>query len=97
MVHISIYCAQVALFCREVCQKLECCPYLFGPQLVGAECPSACITRPKHEFLLEPDKVRPITLILLLTPAKYNFRLPLGDQQLLFTDPAAFLMRIRKK
>ena len=41
-------------YCREVCHKLECCPYLFGPVWVGAECPSACQTRPKHEFQLEP-------------------------------------------
>ena len=47
---------QVTDYCREVCQKLECCPYLFGPVKVGGECPSACQTRPKHEFLLEPPK-----------------------------------------
>ena len=41
---------------REVCQKLECCPYLFGPVRVGGECPSACQTRPKHQFLLETSK-----------------------------------------
>jgi hypothetical protein len=47
---------QVTEFCREVCQKLECCPYLFGPVRVGGECPSACQTRPKHEFLLETSR-----------------------------------------
>ena len=34
----------------QVCQKLSCCPYLFGPQLVGLECPSACSSRPKSDF-----------------------------------------------
>ena len=49
---------QVSAYCREVCQKLECCPYLFGPIRVGGECPSACQTRPKHEFLLEPPRTK---------------------------------------
>merc|ERR1719244_1841923 len=29
----------VSSFCREVCQKLSCCPYLFGPQLADVEIP----------------------------------------------------------
>jgi len=49
-VEIPSKSSQVAGFCREVCQKLSCCPYLFGPQLVGSECPSACNTRPKSDF-----------------------------------------------
>jgi len=48
--------SQVAGFCREVCQKLSCCPYLFGPQLVGEECPSACNTRPKSHFQVEGEQ-----------------------------------------
>jgi hypothetical protein len=28
--HVGLLC-QVSVFCRDVCQKLECCPYLFGP------------------------------------------------------------------
>ena len=36
-VEIPSKSSQVAGFCREVCQKLSCCPYLFGPQLVGKE------------------------------------------------------------
>ena len=46
---------QVAGFCREVCQKLSCCPYLFGPQRVGEECPSACNSRPKSDFQAEGE------------------------------------------
>ena len=34
-VEIPSRASQVAPFCREVCQKLSCCPYLFGPQLVS--------------------------------------------------------------
>merc|ERR1719350_2519904 len=49
-VEIPSLASQVAPFCREVCQKLSCCPYLFGPQLVGDECPSACNSRPKSDF-----------------------------------------------
>jgi len=49
-VEIPSLASQVAPFCREVCQKLSCCPYLFGPQLVGEECPSACNSRPKSDF-----------------------------------------------
>ena len=48
--------SQVAGFCREVCQKLACCPYLFGPQLVGSECPSACNSRPKSDFQAEGEQ-----------------------------------------
>ena len=51
--------SQVPGFCREVCQKLECCPYLFGPQLVTDVCPSACNSRPKSEFLTEDGRTRP--------------------------------------
>ena len=47
---------QVSGFCREICQKLECCPYLFGPVHVGGECPSACQSRPKHEFQLDRSR-----------------------------------------
>ena len=49
-VEIPSKSSQVVPFCREVCQKLSCCPYLFGPQLVGEECPSACNSRPKSDF-----------------------------------------------
>ena len=47
---------QVPGFCREICQKLECCPYLFGPVNVGGECPSACQSRPKHEFQIDRSR-----------------------------------------
>ena len=55
-VEIPSKTSQVAGFCREVCQKLSCCPYLFGPQLVGEECPSACNTRPKSHFQVEGEQ-----------------------------------------
>ena len=29
-------------YCRWVCDKLQCCPYLFGPELVGDPCPHRC-------------------------------------------------------
>ena len=49
-IELPALASQVTAFCREVCQKLSCCPYLFGPQLVGEECPSACNSRPKSDF-----------------------------------------------
>ena len=55
-VEIPSKASQVAGFCREVCQKLSCCPYLFGPQLVGSECPSACTSRPKSDFQADGDQ-----------------------------------------
>ena len=55
-VEIPSKASQVPGFCREVCQKLACCPYLFGPQLVGSECPSACNTRPKSDFSADGDQ-----------------------------------------
>jgi len=55
-VEIPSKTSQVTAFCREVCQKLSCCPYLFGPQLVGEECPSACNSRPKSHFQLEGEQ-----------------------------------------
>lgn len=54
-VEIPSKTCQVTAFCREVCQKLSCCPYLFGPQLVGEECPSACNSRPKSHFQVEGE------------------------------------------
>ena len=54
-IEIPSKASQVSGFCREVCQKLSCCPYLFGPQLVGAECPSACNSRPKSDFQAEGE------------------------------------------
>lgn len=29
-------------YCRWVCDKLQCCPFLFGPELVGDPCPHRC-------------------------------------------------------
>lgn len=55
-VEIPSKTSQVPAFCREVCQKLSCCPYLFGPQLVGEECPSACNSRPKSHFQVEGEQ-----------------------------------------
>ena len=34
--------ADVANYCRWVCDKLQCCPYLFAPELVGDPCPHRC-------------------------------------------------------
>ena len=55
-VEIPSKASQVTGFCREVCQKLACCPYLFGPQLVGSECPSACNSRPKSDFSADGEQ-----------------------------------------
>ncbi|KAF8767845.1 Scm-like with four MBT domains protein 2 [Argiope bruennichi] len=41
---------QVEEFCKNICQKLECCPYLFGPKHVGETCPSNCHTQTKTKF-----------------------------------------------
>ncbi|GFU73929.1 scm-like with four MBT domains protein 1 [Trichonephila clavipes] len=41
---------QVEEFCKNICQKLECCPYLFGPKHVGEVCPSSCHTQTKTKF-----------------------------------------------
>ena len=50
--------SQVPGFCKEVCQKLACCPYLFGPLRVGEDCPTACTTRPKSHFSAEGEADR---------------------------------------
>ena len=34
--------ADVPNYCRWVCDKLQCCPYLFAPELVGDPCPHRC-------------------------------------------------------
>ncbi|GFS85109.1 scm-like with four MBT domains protein 2 [Nephila pilipes] len=41
---------QVEEFCKNICKKLECCPYLFGPKHVGEICPSNCHTQTKTKF-----------------------------------------------
>lgn len=34
--------ADVPSYCRWVCDKLQCCPFLFAPELVGDPCPFRC-------------------------------------------------------
>ncbi|KAG8186556.1 hypothetical protein JTE90_020859 [Oedothorax gibbosus] len=41
---------QVEEFCKNICLKLECCPYLFGPKHVGETCPNDCHTQTKTKF-----------------------------------------------
>nr|CAD7455361.1 unnamed protein product [Timema tahoe] len=41
----------VASFCQDVCKKLQVCPYLFGPVLIGTGgCPENCGTQSKTKF-----------------------------------------------
>lgn len=42
---------QVEEFCRKICNKLECCPYLFGPVYVGDDCPEKCHTQTKTQYV----------------------------------------------
>ncbi|XP_023221648.1 scm-like with four MBT domains protein 1 [Centruroides sculpturatus] len=42
---------QVEEFCRKICNKLECCPYLFGPVYVGDDCPEKCHTQTKTQYI----------------------------------------------
>lgn len=37
-------------FCRKICIKLECCPYLFGPKYVGDSCPDHCSKLTKTKY-----------------------------------------------
>lgn len=39
---IASTAADVVDYCLWVCDKLQCCPYLFGPELVGDPCPNRC-------------------------------------------------------
>lgn len=41
-VPVACTAASVPDYCRWVCEKLQCCPYLFGPELVGDPCPHRC-------------------------------------------------------
>lgn len=41
-VPVACTAAVVPDYCRWVCDKLQCCPYLFGPELVGDPCPHRC-------------------------------------------------------
>ena len=41
-VPIACTAAVIPDYCRWVCDKLQCCPYLFGPELVGDPCPHRC-------------------------------------------------------
>lgn len=43
-------CDQLEEFCRMICKKLDCCPYLFGPFQVGEECPEKCHNLTKTKF-----------------------------------------------
>uniref|UniRef100_T1J4G1 SAM domain-containing protein n=1 Tax=Strigamia maritima TaxID=126957 RepID=T1J4G1_STRMM len=37
-------------FCRDICLKLDCCPYLFGPKHVGDDCPHNCSLLTKARY-----------------------------------------------
>ncbi|POI34092.1 hypothetical protein CIB84_002157, partial [Bambusicola thoracicus] len=41
---------QVADFCRKTCIKLECCPNLFGPQMVLDKCSENCSVLTKTKY-----------------------------------------------
>ncbi|KAA0721138.1 Scm-like with four MBT domains protein 2 [Triplophysa tibetana] len=41
---------QVAEFCRRVCERLQCCPNLFGPTLVSDKCPENCSSQTKTKY-----------------------------------------------
>lgn len=39
---IASTAADIADYCKWVCEKLQCCPFLFGTDLVGDLCPRKC-------------------------------------------------------
>lgn len=41
---------QVTEFCRRVCERLQCCPNLFGPTLVSNKCPENCSSQTKTKY-----------------------------------------------
>uniref|UniRef100_A0A8C4QAU1 SLED domain-containing protein n=1 Tax=Eptatretus burgeri TaxID=7764 RepID=A0A8C4QAU1_EPTBU len=41
---------QVTEFCRRTCERLECCPNLFGPAMVTTECPENCSILTKTKY-----------------------------------------------
>ncbi|XP_051974734.1 scm-like with four MBT domains protein 2 isoform X1 [Xyrauchen texanus] len=41
---------QVSEFCRRVCERLQCCPNLFGPTLVTDKCPENCSSQTKTKY-----------------------------------------------
>ncbi|KAK3608079.1 hypothetical protein CHS0354_004735 [Potamilus streckersoni] len=43
---------QVEEFCRQVCIKLDACPYLFSPHFIEGECPENCqqLTKTKYNY-----------------------------------------------
>lgn len=42
--------SQLEEFCRQVCIKLECCPYLFSPLFVEDNCPENCMQLTKTKY-----------------------------------------------
>ncbi|XP_014680225.1 PREDICTED: scm-like with four MBT domains protein 1 [Priapulus caudatus] len=52
---------QVGEFCRQVCIRLECCPYLFGPDFVNNNCPENCsqLTKTKYTYYYARRSKRP--------------------------------------
>uniref|UniRef100_A0A9J8CNT1 Scm like with four mbt domains 2 n=1 Tax=Cyprinus carpio carpio TaxID=630221 RepID=A0A9J8CNT1_CYPCA len=41
---------QVSEFCRRVCERLQCCPNLFGPTIVSDKCPENCFSQTKTKY-----------------------------------------------
>uniref|UniRef100_A0A1B6DV22 SLED domain-containing protein n=1 Tax=Clastoptera arizonana TaxID=38151 RepID=A0A1B6DV22_9HEMI len=42
---------KVEEYCKEICRKLQVCPYMFGPKKVEEKCPDNCHTLSKTRFL----------------------------------------------
>ncbi|XP_059484924.1 scm-like with four MBT domains protein 2 [Neocloeon triangulifer] len=49
-VAIATSADQVEEYCKSVCQKLQSCPYLFGPDCNDGHCPVGCSTLSKSQF-----------------------------------------------
>ena len=56
VVEICKKVSQLEEFCRQICIKLECCPYLFSPLLVENNCPENCMQ-------LTKTKIRKLTFL----------------------------------
>ncbi|XP_071454478.1 LOW QUALITY PROTEIN: scm-like with four MBT domains protein 1 [Hetaerina americana] len=41
---------KIPAFCMDICNKLQCCPHMFGPELVGEKCPAECSVLSKTKF-----------------------------------------------
>lgn len=70
-------CEDLPAFCKEMCGKLQACPYLFGPTEITNQCPEQCHQANKLKFRMYKCiilKLNTISIIIMFTSYFNDYR-----------------------